>query len=58
LPWTRLKAPELTKELRDRMVNGCNEMAAGRHFKDLAAERDRGIVAVLNAINASQKKSG
>jgi hypothetical protein len=33
-------------------------MAAGRHFKDLAAERDRGIVAVLNAINASQKKSG
>jgi carnitine 3-dehydrogenase len=58
LPWTRLKAPELTKELRDRMVNGCNEMAAGRHFKDLAAERDRGIVAVLNAINASQKRSG
>ena len=58
LPWTRLKAPELTKKLRDRMVNGCNEMAAGRHFKDLAAERDRGIVAVLNAINASQKRSG
>ncbi|MGE4245333.1 MAG: 3-hydroxyacyl-CoA dehydrogenase NAD-binding domain-containing protein, partial [Parvibaculaceae bacterium] len=24
LPWTRLEAPELTKELRDRMVDGCN----------------------------------
>jgi carnitine 3-dehydrogenase len=27
LPWTRLEAPELTKELRDRMVNGCNAVA-------------------------------
>ena len=26
-PWTRLTAPELTSELRDKMVNGCNEMA-------------------------------
>ncbi|MCH7695910.1 MAG: 3-hydroxybutyryl-CoA dehydrogenase [Proteobacteria bacterium] len=57
LPWTRLKAPELTQELRDRMVNGCNEMAADRHFKELAAERDRGIVAILNAITALQNNS-
>ncbi len=49
-PWTRLAAPELTKELRDRMVEGCNEMAAGRHFEDMAAERDRKIVAVLKAL--------
>jgi len=52
LPWTRLKAPELTQELRDAMVNGCNDMAAGRHFEDMAAERDRRIVAVLKAANA------
>ncbi|MEM1201405.1 MAG: 3-hydroxyacyl-CoA dehydrogenase NAD-binding domain-containing protein [Pseudomonadota bacterium] len=50
LPWTRLEAPELTTELRNRMVEGCNEMAAGQHFEDMAAARDRGIVAVLNAI--------
>ncbi len=50
LPWTRLEAPELTKELRDRMVDGCNDIAAGRHFKDMAAERDRGLVAILKAI--------
>ncbi len=49
-PWTRLEAPELTPELRDRMVEGCNEMAAGRSFEDLAAARDRGIVAILKAI--------
>ncbi len=49
-PWTRLEAPELTKDLRDRMVDGCNEIAAGRHFEDMAAERDRKIVAILRAL--------
>ena len=56
LPWTRLKAPELTKALRDRMVDGCNEMAAGRGFEELAAERDRGIVAILKAIKAARRE--
>ena len=50
LPWTRLKAPELTRELRDHMVDGCAEMAAGRGFEDMAAERDRAIVAILKAV--------
>ena len=54
LPWTRLEAPELTKQLRDKMVDGCNEMTTGRHFKDLAAERDRGIVNILKAISDSK----
>ena len=54
LPWTRLEAPELTKELRDRMVDGCNEMAMGRHFEDMAAERDRAIVGVLKAVRAAR----
>ena len=54
LPWTRLEAPELTRELRDRMVQGCNAMAAGRHFEEMAAERDRGIVAILNAVRATR----
>jgi carnitine 3-dehydrogenase len=54
LPWTRLKAPELTKELRDRMVEGCNEMAADSGFEEMAAKRDRQIVAVLRAIRDTQ----
>ncbi|MDW4551547.1 3-hydroxyacyl-CoA dehydrogenase NAD-binding domain-containing protein [Defluviimonas sp. D31] len=56
-PWTRLEAPELTQELRDRMVDGCNAIAAGRHFEDMAAQRDREIVAVLNAIRAARRES-
>ncbi len=55
LPWTRLEAPELTKKLRDAMVDGCNKMAGDKHFEDMAAARDRGIVAVLNAIKTSQQ---
>ncbi len=55
LPWTRLEAPELTQVLRDRMVNGCNEIAGNRHFSDMAAQRDREIVAVLNALRDARK---
>ncbi|MFD1160123.1 3-hydroxyacyl-CoA dehydrogenase NAD-binding domain-containing protein [Roseovarius aestuarii] len=51
-PWTRLEAPELTQELRNRMVDGCNEIAGGQHFEEMAAERDRKIVAVLNALKS------
>ena len=47
LPWTRLKAPELTKKLRDTMVSGCDEITKGRDFKSLAAERDRKIVEII-----------
>ncbi|MCC5982779.1 MAG: 3-hydroxybutyryl-CoA dehydrogenase [Rhodobacteraceae bacterium] len=53
-PWTRLEAPELTQDLRDRMVEGCNEIAAGRGFEELAALRDREIVAVLAALRAAR----
>ena len=56
LPWTRLEAPELTQTLRNRMVDGCNDMAAGRGFAELAAERDRGLVAILQAIKTSQNQ--
>ena len=49
-PWTRLKAPELTSELRDKMVTGCNEMAGNTNFEDLVSSRDNDIVKVLNAI--------
>ena len=55
LPWSRLAAPILTRELRDRMVDGCEAMAAGRGFEELAAERDRGIVAILRAVRAIRR---
>jgi carnitine 3-dehydrogenase len=49
-PWTRLEAPELTQELRDAVVTGCDEEADGRTIDDLIAERDRGVIAVLRAL--------
>ena len=54
LPWTRLEAPELTKDLRDRMVDGCNTVAKGQHFEDMVAQRDREIVGVLNALRLAR----
>ena len=49
-PWTRLDAPELTPDLRDEVVAGCDREAAGRSIDDLVAERDRGVIAVLRAL--------
>ena len=49
-PWTRLEAPELTPELRDAVVEGCEREAGGRSIDDLVAERDRGVIAILRAL--------
>jgi carnitine 3-dehydrogenase len=49
-PWTRLEAAELTPELRDAVVEGCDREAAGRTIDELVAERDRGVIAVLRAL--------
>jgi carnitine 3-dehydrogenase len=46
-PWTRLEAPELTPELRDRVVRGCTEEAGSRSIADLVRERDRALVELL-----------
>ena len=45
-----IDAPDLTQELRNKMVDGCNEIAADQPFEDMAAKRDAQIVAVLRAI--------
>jgi carnitine 3-dehydrogenase len=52
-PWTRLVAPPLTPELRDRMVEGCQTEAAGRSIADLVRERDMKLVAILKALAAA-----
>jgi carnitine 3-dehydrogenase len=49
-PWTRLVAAELTPELRDDVVAGCEREAAGRSIDELVAERDAGVIAVLRAL--------
>lgn len=48
-PWTRLVAADLTPELRDAVVDGCEQEADGRTIDQLVAERDAGVIAVLRA---------
>ena len=49
-PWTRLTAPELTGQLRDAMVDGCEREADGRSTDELVAQRDQALIAVLRAV--------
>jgi carnitine 3-dehydrogenase len=49
-PWTRLEAPELTQELRDRMVEGCIEEAGGRSIRELEHERDEFLIDLLGVL--------
>jgi carnitine 3-dehydrogenase len=46
-PWTRLQAPALTPELRDRMIEGCLRQADGRSVADLERLRDDFLAELL-----------
>ena len=54
-PWTRLEAPPLTKELRDSMVEGCEQEAAERSIADLVRERDTCLVEILDALENGRR---
>jgi carnitine 3-dehydrogenase len=49
-PWTRLQAPPLTPQLRDRMVEGCAREADGRSVADLERQRDEFLAALLELV--------
>ena len=49
-PWTRLEAPPFTKELRDKMVAGCDDEAAGRSIADLQRQRDAFLVELMQLL--------
>ena len=53
-PWTRLAAPDLTPELRDRVVRGCAEEAGSRSIADLVRERDRALVDLLRVLGQGE----
>ncbi|UEM23687.1 L-carnitine dehydrogenase [Skermanella mucosa] len=50
LPWTKLVAPELTRELRDRMVDGTAAQADGRTVKELERWRDDCLIRLIEAL--------
>lgn len=51
-PWTRLQAPELTEELQQLLITGCDDEAGGRPITELIQERDQRLVALMKARSA------
>ena len=56
LPWTRLVAPELTPELRNAMVDGCEEMCEGEDFASLSRKMNQGLVEIAKMKARSKKQ--
>ncbi len=49
-PWTRLEAPPLTGQLRERMVTGCLREAGGRPVPELERMRDEFLAELLQLV--------
>lgn len=58
LPWTKLKAPPLTDELIDRMVEGTQAQAAGRSIEELEALRDDCLIGIMEVLRARGHGAG
>jgi carnitine 3-dehydrogenase len=58
LPWTKLKAPELTETLIDRMVDGTEAQADGRSIEDLEKLRDDCLIGILEVLKAHDHGAG
>jgi carnitine 3-dehydrogenase len=44
LPWTKLEAPELTEELTEKIVSGCESQTEGQSIKNLETRRDEFLI--------------
>ncbi|WP_245835760.1 3-hydroxyacyl-CoA dehydrogenase NAD-binding domain-containing protein [Virgibacillus ndiopensis] len=44
LPWTKLVAPELTDELAEKVISGCEQQTAGVNMDDLETRRDQFLI--------------
>ena len=58
LPWTRLKAPELTESLIDAMVDGTQAQADGHSVKELERLRDDCLVAIVQTLRGFRVGAG
>jgi carnitine 3-dehydrogenase len=58
LPWTKLEAPELSRALIDRMVEGTAAQAKGRSVKELERFRDDCLIGIMEAIAAAKARAG
>ncbi len=58
LPWTHLKAPDLTDELVQRMVTGTAEQSAGRSVQELERLRDDCLVSIMRTLQQHDVGAG
>ncbi|WP_408010122.1 L-carnitine dehydrogenase [Pseudalkalibacillus sp. A8] len=50
LPWTKLEAPELTDELKERVIEGCERYAGDESVADLERKRNEFLVKLLDLV--------
>ncbi|MGG3663864.1 L-carnitine dehydrogenase [Bacillus gobiensis] len=50
LPWTKLEAPELTDELKERVIAGCESYAGDQSVAELEAKRNEFLVKLLDLV--------
>ena len=55
LPWTKLKAPELNKKLKGRMISGTKKQAGKFSINDLEKQRDLFLIEIMKTLNNNQK---
>ncbi|MEM7335337.1 MAG: 3-hydroxyacyl-CoA dehydrogenase NAD-binding domain-containing protein [Chloroflexota bacterium] len=53
-PWTFLEAPELTDELANKVIDGCDEVTNGRSIRDLEEERDDLLIRMIEMLDSSE----
>ena len=51
LPWTKLKAPKLTKKLSNRIITGTKKQSKGKSIKELTTIRDNFLIDLLKLKN-------
>ena len=50
LPWSHIKAPELTDELKERIVDGCEVESGARAFDEMERRRDRCLAEIQKVL--------
>ena len=53
-PWTFLEAPELTDELAQKVIDGCDRLTEGASIRELEAERDDLLIRMIDMLDKSR----
>jgi carnitine 3-dehydrogenase len=50
LPWTKLEAPDLTEELKEKVITGCENQAGSLSVAEIAAKRNEFLVKLKDLV--------